>query len=130
MIASLLCYQLHSITRKLTQAFKFYHVMIFNRCINKLRHFLHSNQTSQLSSSMYLWRNLTLWLTLTSTYSNCDQRDSTLKVSTDCIREIGLLLSNETCFHRQITFTYRLPVLSQGSDYKQHSMRFVYDKVS
>jgi len=42
----------------------------------------------------------------------------------DCIREIGLLLSNETCFHTQITFTYRLPVLSHGSNGKRMQTTF------
>jgi len=37
----------------------------------------------------------------------------------DCIREIGLVLSNETCFHSQITFTYCLPVLSHGYNCKR-----------
>jgi len=37
----------------------------------------------------------------------------------DCIREIGMLLSNESCFHSQITFTYCLPVLSHGSNCKR-----------
>jgi len=37
----------------------------------------------------------------------------------DCIREIGLLLPDETCFHSQIMFTYRLPVLSHGSNCKR-----------
>jgi len=42
----------------------------------------------------------------------------------DCIREIGLLLSNETCFHSQITFTYHLPVLSHGSNCKRLGTTF------
>jgi len=40
----------------------------------------------------------------------------------DCIREIGLLLSNKTCFHSQITFTYCLPMVSTVKDYEQHSI--------
>jgi len=43
------------------------------------------------------------------------------------IWEIGLLLSNETCFHSQITFTYRLPVLSNGSNCKR--IRTTYNSI-
>jgi len=42
----------------------------------------------------------------------------------DCIREIGLLLPNETYFHSQITFTYHLPVLSHGSNCKRLQTTF------
>jgi len=42
----------------------------------------------------------------------------------DCIREIDLLLSNETCFNSQITFTYNLPVLSHGSNCKRLQTTF------
>jgi len=51
----------------------------------------------------------------------------------DCIREIGVLLCNETFLHSQITlpitYLYYLMVLTV-KDYEKHSIRFVHNEVS
>jgi len=41
-----------------------------------------------------------------------------------CLWKIGLLLSNETCFHNQIMFTYSLPVFSHGYNCKRLQTTF------